>query len=129
MDDAVEETLFAQQEAVDATEHARFERAVRQGERYLDDRLLVLRRRRQQHVERFEQARQRRDGATGARARAEAEEALVAAQVALDEDDAAIERLERGDNEIFRRFEAQIQERRYAPPRVETLFDLTLDIE
>jgi superfamily II DNA or RNA helicase len=129
MDDAVEEALFSMQAAVDGAEHARFERAMRQGQRYLDDRLLVLRRRRQQHLERLEHARQRRDGATGARARAEAEEAVVAAQVALDDDDAAIERLERGENETFRQFEARIQERRYAPPRVEPLFDLTLDIE
>jgi len=129
MDDAVEEALFAMQEGVDAAEHARFERAMRQGERYLDDRLLVLRRRRQRHLEHLEQAKQRRDGSTGARARAEAEGSVVTAQVALDEDDVAIERLERRDNETFRRFEAQIQERRYAPPRVETLFDLTLDIE
>lgn len=129
VDDAVDETIFSLQAAVDTAEQARFERAMRQGERYLDDRLLVLRRRRQQNLEGLERAQQRRDGAMGPQARAEAEQAVIAAQLALDEDDNAIETLERRDNETFRKFEAHIQQRRYAPPRVEALFELALDIE
>jgi adenine-specific DNA-methyltransferase len=129
MEDAVDETIFSLQAAVDAAEHARFERAMRQGERYLDDRLLVLRRRRQQNLERLERVQHRRDGAMGPQAREEAEQVVIAAQLALDENDNAIESLERRDNETFRKFEAHIQQRRYAPPRMEALFELALDIE
>ena len=75
--DAEQEVMFEVQAAVDADEQKRFERASQQAERYIEDRLLVLRRRRQGLEERLEQARARRDGATGSEARTEAERAAA----------------------------------------------------
>ena len=47
---------------------------------------------------------------------------------ALDEVESAILRLERRDDETFRRFQEHIQRRRYAPPQLTHLFDVELSI-
>jgi hypothetical protein len=127
--DATEEVLFLAQTEVDSAEQARFERALQQAERFVEDRLLVLKKRRLLLVERLERAEQKREGATGSVARGEAETAVLDASEALDEVESAIVRLEQRDDETFRRFQAHIQRRRYAPPRVEHVFDAELTIE
>jgi superfamily II DNA or RNA helicase len=129
LEDATQEILFTVQAQVDAGEQLRFEAALRQAERFIDDRLLVLRKRRRVLAERFEQNRIRRDGAAGSEARTEAEIAVVSAQMAIEEVDGSIDRLERRDDETLRRFEDHIQRRRYTPPRVERVFDMELVIE
>jgi hypothetical protein len=129
LQDAVEQILFSIQSNVDEAEQGRFERALRQGERFIDDRLLVLKRRRQELVRRLEQAQMRRDGAASSVARTEAERAVLSAQVALDEIDGGIGSLQNRDDDTYRQFSAHIHERRYSPPRVEHLFDMTLVVE
>lgn len=129
LEDATEETLFAVQAAVDAAEHSRFERALQQAERFVEDRLLVLRKRRRTLVERVEQALLRRDGATGSEARSDAERAVFSAQTALDEVEGAVSRLEQRDDDTFRLYHEHIQRRRYTPPSVDRLFDLDLVFE
>jgi len=127
--DAADEMVFTVQCAVDAAEQGRFERALRQADRFVEDRLLVLKRRRQVLVERLEHVQLRRDGATGSESRTDAERAVVTAEVALEEADAAIDRLDRRDDATFRRFQEHIHQRRYTPPRVEQVFDMDLVIE
>lgn len=129
LEDATEETLFAIQSSVDAAEHGRFERAQRQAERFVEDRLLVLKKRRRALLERLEQAQLRRDGAAGSEARTEAERTVVNAQIALDELEGSIGRLEQRDDPTFRTFQEHIHRRRYAPPRVDHVFDMDLVIE
>jgi adenine-specific DNA-methyltransferase len=129
LEDATEEVLFSVQSAVDAAEQKRFDRALQQAERFVEDRLLVLKRRRRTVAERLEQALLRRDGATGSEARSEAERAVLSAQTSLEEVEGAIHRLEKRDDETFCRYQDHIQQRRYAPPRVEHLFELELVIE
>ena len=129
LDDAEQEVMFEVQAAVDADEQKRFERASQQAERYIEDRLLVLRRRRQGLEERLEQARARRDGATGSEARSEAERAVLSVETNLAEVDGAIDRLEHRDDATFQQYQEHIHRRRYTPPRVERLFDLDVVIE
>ena len=129
VDDATDEVLFAIQSSVNAAEHTRFEQAQRQADRFVDDRLLVLRKRRGALVERFEQAQLRRDGAAGSEARTAAESGVLSAEVALDELDGAVARLEQRDDSTFRRFQDHIHERRYTPPVVTCVFELDLVIE
>ena len=59
LQDATDETLFALQSTVDAEEQKRFDRASQQADRFIEDRLLVLRRRRSSLLERSDQARPR----------------------------------------------------------------------
>jgi adenine-specific DNA-methyltransferase len=129
LQDATDETLFALQSAVDAEEQKRFERALRQADRFIEDRLLVLRRRRGALLERVEQARQRRDGATGSEARTEAERALLSLETQLAEIEGSIGRLEHRDDDTFQRYLAHIHRRRFAPPLIERVFDLDLEIQ
>ena len=129
LEDATDGILFSIQSSVDAAEHSRFERAQRQAERFVEDRLMVLKRRRRTLVERLDQAQLRRDGAAGSEARTAAERAVVTAQIALDEIEGSVARLEQRDDPTFRTFQDHIQQRRYAPPRVEHVFDMDLVIE
>jgi superfamily II DNA or RNA helicase len=127
--DATDEMLFTLLSSVDVGEQERFERADRQAERFLEDRLLVLRRRRATLAERCAEARRKRDAATGSESRSEAEKSLASAEASLDEVEAAMHRLEQHDDETFRAFQDHILQRRYSQPRVEHLFDLDLVIE
>ncbi len=129
VDDAVEELLFRLQGGVDEAEHRRFEQAMWQADRFIEDRLLVLSRRRAVAQEKLQQAQQRWDGATGADARTAAEAAKLRAEVSLEELGAAIERLQSRDDATFQRHVTHIEGRRYAPPVVEVLFDLELALE
>jgi hypothetical protein len=129
LDDAVDTTLFTLQSSIDAAEHARFERAQRQAERFVEDRLIVLKKRRRALVDRFEHAQARRDGVTGSEARTDAERAVLGAQIALDELEGAMARLERRDDPTFQTFQEHIHQRRYSPPRVERVFDMDVVIE
>jgi hypothetical protein len=126
--DATEEALFMLQGEVDRSEHARFERATQQADRFLEDRLLVCRRRRDDQVRRLDQAVQRRDAATSSESRTAAEQQVRSAEDAVDKVNEAIGRLERRDDETFRAFHEHIHQRRYAPPRVEHLYDLEFSI-
>jgi hypothetical protein len=129
MQDAADQALFEIQSAVDVEEQKRFERASEQAERFIEDRLLVRRRRRKTLLERIEQARQRRDGAAGSEARTDAESSLLRLGTELEELDAAIACLENRDDATYQRYVEHIQRRRYAPPAVDRLFDLDLVIE
>ena len=129
LQDAADETLFSIQSSVDADEDARFQRAVLQADRFIEDRLLVLRRRRQTLQDRIDDARQRRDGAAGSQARTEAERALLNVETSLSEVEGAIQRLENREDETFQRYQDHIHRRRYTPPRVDPIFDLDLEVE
>jgi len=129
LQDATDEALFSIQSSVDAEEQKRFQQAVQQADRFIEDRLMVLRRRRQTLQDKIDAARMRRDGATGSTARSEAERSLLSVETALTEVDGAIERLENRDDETFQRYQEHIHKRRYTPPRVDQLFDLDLEVE
>ena len=129
IDDAVQEVLFSLQSSIDSAEQARFERAQLQADRFVEDRLLVLRRRRRMYVDRLEDALHRRDAAVGSEARTAAELLVVNAQTSIDKHDGDIGKLERREDSTFIAFQKDIYKRRYAPPRVESLFDMDLVIE
>ena len=129
VDDAVEEAVFGLQRAVDQAEHLRFEGAMWQANRFVEDRLLVLARRRTAALQKLERAQQRWEGATGSEARTAAEESKLKAATSLEELAGAIEKLEGRDDSTFQRHLTHIDARRYTPPLVEALLDLDLVIE
>jgi superfamily II DNA or RNA helicase len=129
LQDAVDETLFELQTSLESAEQQRFERALLQAERFIDDRLLVLRGRRGRLQERSSDIRRRYEAATGAEARNELQAELARLQLELDEVEGAMERLAQRDDATFRAFQEHIHQRRYAPPRVHALFDLELVFE
>jgi hypothetical protein len=129
LEDATEELVRLTQRDVDGAEQQRFERAAFQAQRFLEDRLLVQRRRRDSLARQLEQAQARRDAAVGADARDAAETRVLELDLRMTEVDAGIDRLERRDDLTFQRFHDHIHRRRYGPPTIERLFDLELAIE
>jgi hypothetical protein len=124
MVDAQEQALFLLQADVDAAEHRRFEAASLQAERFLDDRLLILKKAQRTIEARIEKAQQRREGATGSEARTDAERALREAGSELEVVQAKIAKLQARDDLRYRRYLEHIQARRYTAPRIEILVDM-----
>ncbi|MBL8917284.1 MAG: DEAD/DEAH box helicase family protein [Myxococcaceae bacterium] len=124
MADAQEQTLFLLQTDVDDAEHRRFEAASLQAQRFLDDRLLVLRRQRAEVEQKIDSATKRRDGAIGSEARTAAEHGLQVAGRELQALEEKIAKLQARDDERYRRFLEHIHGRRYTPPRLDLLVDL-----
>lgn len=129
IEDASEELIRRVQQEVDAAEQQRFERATFQAQRFIEDRLLVQKRRRADLVRQIEGAQARRDASVGSDARTAAETRVMQIDVQIGEVDAAIEKLERRENETFQRFHDHIHERRYRPPSVERVFEMEVSIE
>lgn len=128
LSDAVEEAIFSLQASITQAEQARFERAAQQVERFIEDRILVWKTRRAKEQLRRQDAERKRDSATGSVARGEADLAVLEVQAVIEEMDATIERLAARDDDTFRSFRDHIHERRYAPPRADTLFDMEIVI-
>ena len=129
LQDAQDELLFELQGSLEAAEQQRFERALLQAERFVEDRMLVLKAKRRRVEERLRTAQRDYEAATGAVARNEAQSQLNKHQLELDEVEGALEKLAQRDDARFRAFHEHIHQRRYAPPRVSTLFDLELVFE
>ncbi|MBM4777535.1 MAG: DEAD/DEAH box helicase family protein [Archangiaceae bacterium] len=124
MQDAQDQALFVLQADVDQAEHRRFEAASLQAERFLDDRLLVLRKRKRTIEDRIDAAERRREGAVGSEARTDAEHSLKTATRELELVDARIAKLQQRDDQRYRTYLEHIQKRRYSPPRIEILVDV-----
>jgi hypothetical protein len=126
--DVVEEACFVDQQDVEPTEQAHFERAVGQLERYVEDKALVTRRELSGVIAKRKAAQDRLAGIVGASARAKVDfevreladrEAVLAAR---------IEGLESREDEVYRKWRDEYHTRRYQPPSVTLLFQVTFRI-
>ncbi len=126
LDDAKDATLFAAIADIERHERARFEEVVLRIERCIEDRLVVLLRKREEIRERRADAERRRDAATGPDARSRAERVLLEVERELDRAEAGITRLRARDDPDWAQWMHQAHQRRYAPPRVETILDVEL---
>jgi adenine-specific DNA-methyltransferase len=127
--DASEEVLFALRPAIDEAERLRFERASRQIEQFIEDRLLVLKRRREEALTALAAKRLQLEGAVGSERRSETERAVESAETGLEKIEGMIQLLERGEDSTFRRSQEHLLRRRYAVPQVEVLFDLEVALQ
>lgn len=128
LDDALQQLLFQHTGEAGAQEHERFEQAIGQVERFLADRILLLERQRDAARERVSKAEFARDAAMGAEQRDRADQALRRAATEAERLDTEIASLRAGDDENYRRWRDRAQERRYAPPEFEHIFDAELEI-
>jgi hypothetical protein len=127
--DAIEEAVFADTAEVSGAERARLERNLEQIERYVEDRLLLLRRKEQDLERRLERQRERRDQALGADVREEAERAVQKLAGELESVQADAERLARRDDRTYQQCRERLSDRGHAPVRVDRLFDVEITIE
>jgi hypothetical protein len=124
LDDAIEEVLFATASDVSTREHEKFSRAVDQIETSMEDRVLLLERRRADAFQRFVEAEQRRDAAVGAEARTRAEKDLRKRETMLESVDQELERLRRRDDAEYVRWIERANRRRSRPPDVDVLLEV-----
>lgn len=124
LDDAAEEAIFVAGGDLEASEHVRFEETLAQIERSVDDRVLAVKRLRNETRERREEALARRNAAVGPgpRTRAEAEVASVEAE--LEALDAQVDRLLRRDDSDYAMWRSRAYVRRYTPPTYERILDV-----
>ena len=128
LDDAVDELLFNDTGDAGARDQPRFERTIEQIERFVADRVLLLKRRLDVAISKLNKAEAARDAAMGSDQRDRAEHALRGAQTEIEQLEAAIGSLRAGDDENYQRWRKHTEERRYAPPEVEQLLDAEFEI-
>jgi hypothetical protein len=124
VDDAIEELLFADQADVASQEQQHFERSLEQIERYVEDQVLVLRRRLASATETLRAAEDRRDAALGSEARDQAEERIRKVQSEIDGLEAQIERLQNRDDPEYEKWREHAHRRRYRPPEATRILDV-----
>ena len=121
LDDALEEAMFLSEAEHEEHEQRHFEERLERLERFVEDRLLVLEKRRARIEEQRVDAERRRDAAVAPSARKRALEALSRLATREEELDEEIERLRGREDERYQREKEALHARRYAPPTVETL--------
>jgi superfamily II DNA or RNA helicase len=129
LDDAIEEMIFLDQAEVSAQEQQLFERSLEQIERYVEDQLLVLRRRLAAETKSLRSAEDRRDAALGSDARDAAEKRIRAIQGQIDTLEAEIQRLEKRDDADYGQWRDRAHQRRYRPPEVARILDVEFVLE
>jgi hypothetical protein len=123
MDEAVEEAIFMDEHEVSRLEQAAFERAMGQLERFIEDRVLILKRSRAELARRIQGSRRDRDAAAGSEARTRIEGLLARSERELEALDVELSRLTARDDEGYRRWREHAYERRYAPPQRESILN------
>ena len=129
LEDAIEAGIFRDQTEVAAYEQQRFDRSIEQIDRYVEDQLMVLKKRRHEQLEAMSAAEARRDAALGSEARTQAEERMRAIQSEIDKTEAEIRRLEDREDQKYREWRDRAHERRYRPPEMARLLDVEFVLE
>lgn len=129
IDDAVEEAVFLDQAEVSGQEQQLFDRRMEQIERYVEDQLLVLRRRLAAEYKALRAAEDRRESALGSQQRDEADQRIGAIQKQIDGLESEIRRLEIRDDAGYGQWRDRAHERRYRPPEVTRILDVEFVLE
>jgi superfamily II DNA or RNA helicase len=129
VDDAVEEMAFTDQIEVSGEEQGPFDRNLEQLERYVEDQLLVLRRRLSAARQSLSAAQDKRESALGAELRSQAEARVRSIQEGIDATEAEIARLETRDDADYQKWRRRVQQRRDRPPQIHRLLDVEFVLE
>ena len=129
LEDAISQVSFVDQAEVARHEQKLFERNLEQIERYVEDQLLVLRRRHKQVLSELASAQDRRDSALGSDARGAAERSMEKAQGSVDELEAEIARLEERRDPDFEKWRDRANQRRFQPPETRRVLDVEFILE
>lgn len=129
VEDAVEELAFTDQVEVSGEEQAPFERNLEQLERYVEDQLLVLRRRLSAARQSLLAAQDKRESALGAELRSQAEARVRSIQEGIDAIDKEVARLETRDDADYQKWRRRVQQRRDRPPQIHRLLDVEFVLE
>lgn len=128
LDDALEEAVFLDQREIERSEQRHFEQAIRQLERFVEDKILVLRRELTSISEKLRSAKERRDQVVGSTARDRIETEIEELATREENLESRIGALESREYEVYTKWRDHYHKLRYQPPNVEVLFDATLQI-
>ncbi len=129
VEDVVEELAFTDQIEVSGEEQAPFERNLEQIERYVEDQLMVLRRRLSAARQSLLAAQDKRESALGAELRSQAEARVRSIQEGIDAIDKEVARLETRDDADYQKWRRHVQQRRDRPPQIHRLLDVEFVLE
>ena len=124
LDEVVDEELFFDQAKATQAENDAFDKTIDQLDQYMEDRLLVLRRTREDTSVRLREAEETRAAALGADARAKADGVVRRLETEFEALEAKIERLNARDDDDYGKWKTHAHQRRYEPPHAERLFSL-----
>ncbi|PWT91167.1 MAG: hypothetical protein C5B55_08550 [Blastocatellia bacterium] len=123
LEDALDEAVFVDQREIERSEQKHFEQAIRQLERFVEDKILVYRRERASIGDKLRYARDRRDEVVGATAR-DRIEAEIRDLASRDENlESRITALESREDEVYKKWREKYHKLRYQPPKVRILFN------
>jgi len=129
LQDAIDEIVFLEQEQVGVPEQQRFERNLEQIESFVEDQLLVLRRRLTAAQATLRSSEDQRDRALGSDARTEAERKVRNTQTQIDELEAQIERLENRSDREYEKWRELANTRRFRAPEITRILEVEFTIE
>lgn len=129
VDDLIEEQAFTDQIEVSAEEQGPFDRNIEQIEQYVEDQLMVLRRRLNTAREALRGAQDRRESALGADIRNNAEARVRTIQEEIDTIEVEVSRLETRDDAEYHRWRQRVQDRRDRPPQITRILDVEFVLE
>ena len=121
--DVVEERVMLDQAAVAELEQERFDKMMRQLDRYLQDQIMVLKRERDSQLLKIETFERRGESETSSVKRRELGREAKRLETQVEKLDARIEALSAGDDNDYRQWVETLQQRRYKPPNVERLVE------
>jgi hypothetical protein len=128
LDDATDEAVFVDQRQVEQSEQQHFEEAIRQLERFVEDKILVSRRERAKIGEKLQAARSRRDEIVGSSARDRVEEEIIRLATQEESLERRIAELQSRDDEVYRKWRDAYHELRYRAPTVAVLLQTAFRI-
>ncbi|HTV01760.1 MAG TPA: hypothetical protein VMF13_14530, partial [Luteitalea sp.] len=128
LEDAVDAAVFADQSAVSAHDHARFEQMLRQLDHYLADQVLVLRRKEARLESQLGELEQRRGRTLSVQTGADVDERTARLLRERNDLRAQVAYLEEGGDDEYRTWRERLMERRYRRPEVTRLLDVEFEV-
>ncbi|MGH8636397.1 MAG: helicase-related protein [Burkholderiales bacterium] len=128
LEDAVADTVLENQAGTAVSDRNRFERMLVQLDRYVEDQVLLLRRKQAATEERIDEAERRRERALTAAARAQEDEAILHYRRQIQHLADRIATLEKGNDPDYQLWRTRLHERRFRQPEVQRILDVEFEI-
>jgi hypothetical protein len=128
LEDAVADTILENQAATAISDRNRFEHMLGQLDRYVEDQVLLLRRRQATLEERIDESERRRERALTAAARNQEDESISHYRRQIQHLADRMETLEKGNDPDYQLWRTRLHERRFRKPEVERILDVQFEI-
>jgi adenine-specific DNA-methyltransferase len=128
LEDAVADTVLENQAATAISDRNRFEHMLVQLDRYVEDQVLLLRRKQAVIDERIDEAERRRERALTVASRANEDEAILHYRRQIQHLADRIATLEKGSDPDYELWRNRLHERRFRKPEVQRILDVEFEI-